>query len=120
MADTSEEQNCEIVDIQFAMSDYQYMEDIVAIKDYANQIATYDAELKSLEEDAQEVSTVSKIAKFVGEAVNVESMTVALGNVKKLTPEEIAKVKGKLLVKKKLGLQRIQDTREKFLSKISD
>ena len=67
LADTSEEQNCEIVDIQFAMSDYQYLEDIVAIKDYANQIATYDAELKSLEEDAEEVSTVSKLAKFMGE-----------------------------------------------------
>jgi hypothetical protein len=36
LADAPEEQNCEIVDIQFAMSDYQYLEDIVAIKGYAN------------------------------------------------------------------------------------
>ena len=45
LASTSEEQNCQIVDIQFAMSDYQYLEDIVAIKNYTNQIAMCEAEI---------------------------------------------------------------------------
>ena len=42
---SEDERACEIIDIQFAMSDYQYLEDVVGIKKISQEIEKIDHKL---------------------------------------------------------------------------
>ena len=42
---SEDDRACEIIDIQFAMSDYQYLEDVVGIKKISQEIEKIDHKL---------------------------------------------------------------------------
>ena len=45
LSTSDEAQSCEIVDIQFAMSDYQFLEDVVTIKKISQYIEKLDMKI---------------------------------------------------------------------------
>ena len=49
------------------MAEYRYLEGIVEIKKLANQVAKVDVALNLLEEDAQDLSAVSKMGALISE-----------------------------------------------------
>lgn len=51
LRNSEEERACEIIDIQFAMSDYQYLEDVVGIKKISQEIEKIDHKLDESYDD---------------------------------------------------------------------
>ena len=51
LSHSTEERSCEIIDIQFAMSDYQFLDDIVQIKEISKMIEKIDMQLEEIEDE---------------------------------------------------------------------
>jgi len=103
------------------MSDYQYLEKIVQIKEEIDEITKCDYTIKSLEEESNEKSLLSSIAEKAGETADlVKDATIDMSSTMKISKDQLKVETNRINLKIDKHRENIASLKNTYVHLVSD